>query len=281
LTAAPQPVSRLADILQHYDGILCDLWGVVHHGEAALPAAVAALSQARAKGYPITLLTNSPRPVDVIRAQLARLAVPETAYDAILSSGALVQRALARDWPDRPAYLIGVGPDETLVQHHPRADAVEDAGVIVACGLLAHMREDPEGHRPLLQTAKQRDLAMLCANADRWARVGTRLTACAGLLADLYQSLGGTVHWFGKPFAATYDVAVRRLEQVAGRAIRPDRVLAIGDSLTTDITGAANAGLDALFITNGIHENDIAVNGLTAVLGQISTLPRWIMPELR
>jgi ribonucleotide monophosphatase NagD (HAD superfamily) len=39
------------------------------------------------------------------------------------------------------------------------------------------------------------------------------------------------------------------------------RILAIGDSLRTDIAGAAGAGLDSLFIAGGIHAEELGMTG--------------------
>ena len=44
-------------------------------------------------------------------------------------------------------------------------------------------------------------------------------------------------------------------ERARGAPIDKSRVLAIGDGMKTDIAGAARAGLDALFVTGGIHRS--------------------------
>ena len=71
---------------------------------------------------------------------------------------------------------------------------------------------------------------------------------CAGALADIYIALGGEVIWYGKPHATIYRHALR-----LGGNPPPEAVLAIGDSLQTDILGAARMGIDAIFVTGGIH----------------------------
>ena len=71
------------------------------------------------------------------------------------------------------------------------------------------------------------------------------------------------MNWYGKPFEAIYGHALKR----AGDPPR-DEVLAIGDSLQTDVLGAARQGFDTVFVTGGIHagepfpEEFAAQNGL-------------------
>nr|MBA2771792.1 HAD hydrolase-like protein [Sphingomonas sp.] len=71
---------------------------------------------------------------------------------------------------------------------------------------------------------------------------------CAGALADLYARLGGEVEWYGKPYPAIYRHALALVGDPPA-----DAVLAIGDSLATDVLGAARMGFDCVFVTGGIH----------------------------
>ena len=56
------------------------------------------------------------------------------------------------------------------------------------------------------------------------------------------------MRWHGKPYPSVYDSCLTLL----GIAERRN-VLAIGDSLRTDIAGAAGAGIDSLLIAGGVH----------------------------
>jgi ribonucleotide monophosphatase NagD (HAD superfamily) len=80
---------------------------------------------------------------------------------------------------------------------------------------------------------------------------GRTLHLCAGALAQRYEERGGRVRWHGKPHPAIYETCLGLLE-IADRA----RILAIGDSLRTDIAGAAGVGIDSLFVTGGIHAEE-------------------------
>src|SRR4051794_39027986 len=104
-------IAGLKDLASLYDGVLCDVWGVVHNGVESFPSAVEALRAYRRGFGPVVLVTNAPRPAQPIRDQLRTLGVPDDAYDAIVTSGD-VTRGLLAEHPGRP--VLHLGPDRDL-----------------------------------------------------------------------------------------------------------------------------------------------------------------------
>jgi HAD superfamily hydrolase (TIGR01459 family) len=94
---------------------------------------------------------------------------------------------------------------------------------------------------------------MVCGNPDVVVERGETLLYCAGAIADLYAKQGGDVLYAGKPYAPIYDLALQLAERARGKKVDKKRVLAIGDSVRTDFSGAASYGIDCLFVTAGIH----------------------------
>jgi len=92
--------------------------------------------------------------------------------------------------------------------------------------------------------------------------VGVRQYICAGAVADLYERMDGEVFWAGKPHANAYDAARREAERVRGAPVERSRILAIGDSLRTDLKGAEAAGIDAIFVASGIHREETMGEGV-------------------
>lgn len=249
-------INGLAEVADRYDSILCDIWGVVHNGRAAFPQAVDALVQFRARGGRVVLITNAPRPKDVIFPQLDRLGVPRDAYDDIVTSGDATRAELALR---APGPFFKLGPDKDLGLWEDLTlnfTALEDARFIACTGLVDDLTETPDDYHDLLARAAALGLDMICANPDIVVQFGDRLIYCAGALAELYERLGGRVVMAGKPFAAIYRLAFARLAELAG-PIEPGRVLAVGDGVKTDVKGAAQAGLDCLFVATGIHGDDV------------------------
>jgi HAD superfamily hydrolase (TIGR01459 family) len=106
-----------------------------------------------------------------------------------------------------------------------------------------------------------RKLPMICANPDRVVEHGDKIIYCGGALGDLYAAMGGMVLMAGKPYQPIYEEAFRLAEVAAGHPLDKARVLAIGDSVRTDATGAAKFGIDLLFVTGSIHAAELDAFG--------------------
>ncbi|HEX4298976.1 MAG TPA: HAD hydrolase-like protein, partial [Devosia sp.] len=76
-----------------------------------------------------------------------------------------------------------------------------------------------------------------------------------------YEARGGMIRMAGKPYRPIYEDALKLAETAAGRTLDRRRLLAIGDSVRTDAIGAANAGIDLLFITGSIHAGELDAFG--------------------
>jgi HAD superfamily hydrolase (TIGR01459 family) len=256
---APVILGGLGEIAGNYDALLCDVWGVVHDGTHAHAEAVQALRQFRASRGPVILLSNAPRPAEDVEQQFERLRVPKDCYDSILTSGMLAREDIARRSENRELRLLHIGPerDRGIIAGLPVICVDPGRAEIVLCtGLFDDDTEAPEDYRALLANLKGRGLMLLCANPDIVVQRGGKLIWCAGALARLYAELGGNVVYYGKPHMPVYEAALARLHAGAKRDAL--RVLALGDGLETDIRGANAAGLDAVFIADGIHGDDVS-----------------------
>jgi HAD superfamily hydrolase (TIGR01459 family) len=256
-------ITSLAEISDRYDAVFCDLWGCLHNGVTAYPAAVAALQQFRAKGGRVILLTNAPRPKSSVIEQLDAMAVPRDAWDDVVTSGDAAQYAMLTGAVGRRVYFIGAAKDEpfftdfaddlaAVAAANPpilRVPLAEAEG-IVCTGLADDATETPADYHATLLAAKTLGLPMLCANPDIAVHWGDKLLFCAGALAQAYEEIGGTALYFGKPHPPIYDLARRRLALLDTAA--DPRILCIGDGIHTDVQGAMGEGLDALFVTGGL-----------------------------
>lgn len=253
----------LAALAPGYDGFILDLWGVVHDGVAPLPGALDCLSALLAAGKRIVLLSNAPRRSDDVIRRITRIGVPRGLYHHVMSSGEEAWQYLKRR--DDPFYRVlgrrclHIGSERDIeIRDGLDLDFVEDAATadfILNTG-PAGWDDTVDDYAPLLWPALGRDLPMVCANPDLVVNHGERLALCAGALAQHYEKEGGRVRWHGKPYPSVYETSLGLLG-VADRR----RILAVGDSLRTDIAGAAAAGLDSLLILGGIHAEEFGVAG--------------------
>lgn len=251
---------RLDDLTDGYDAIFCDVWGVLHNGEVAFAAAVAALKRARAKGITVILVTNAPRPFGSVIAQMTLLGVPEDAYDRVVTSGD-VTRDLIVEGP-RKVFHIG-SERELAIYEGLDVELVEEfeAAGVVCTGLYDDETETPENYAELLQRLRSRNLPLICANPDIMVERGPRLIWCAGALAREYSQLGGRTLIAGKPHRPIYEAASKAVEEIRGRPVDKSRILGIGDGVLTDVKGAADYGLDVLYISGGVHAADYTLDG--------------------
>jgi HAD superfamily hydrolase (TIGR01459 family) len=247
---------RLRDLIDGVDVVLSDIWGVVHNGLVAFPEACEALHNFRMQGGTVILITNAPRPADSVQRQLRKLSVADDTYDAIVSSGDLTRHFVA-DHPGQKIFWIGPERDSSIYRGLDATLApLEQADYIVCTGLFDDETESAENYRAMMLQARARQLTLVCANPDIVVERGDRLIYCAGAVAELYRELGGEVIFYGKPHRPIYERAMALAAERRGQAVPLDRVLAIGDSVRTDLAGAHGFGINLLFVTRGIHAED-------------------------
>jgi HAD superfamily hydrolase (TIGR01459 family) len=275
---------RLRDLVTGVDVLLSDIWGVVHNGLVAFPEACEALRNFRAQGGTVVLITNAPRPADSVQRQLRKLDVADETYDAIVSSGDLTRNFVAGH-PGQKMFWIGPERDSSIYRG---LDAglvpLDQADYIVCTGLFDDETESAENYRATMLEARERKLTLVCANPDIVVERGDRLIYCAGAIAELYVELGGEVIFYGKPHRPIYERAIELAVERRRQEVPLGRVLAIGDSVRTDLAGAHGFGIDCLFVTRGIHSEEF--EGLdqfdaASIKELFGHPPRALMRELK
>lgn len=254
---APPIITNAGEILSRYDVLFSDVWGVVHDGHKAFPGASDALSRFRDRGGSVILVSNAPVPKHRVARMLDLRGVPREGWDDIVSSGGIALDHIAQKGYGAVHYI---GPRDRDAAFFDSVTArpvpLRDAEAIVCTGLEDDTAETPETYRPILEEARARALPFVCANPDLVVDVGGRLYPCAGALADLYEHMGGEVFWAGKPHLSAYASAHAIARQLRDGDVSKDRILAIGDAVRTDLAAAYGAGVDALFVTAGIHRDE-------------------------
>jgi HAD superfamily hydrolase (TIGR01459 family) len=277
-------VERLRDLVGGKEVVLSDIWGVVHNGLESFPEACEALHSYRSQGGTVILITNAPRPADSVQRQLRKLGVADEVYNAIVSSGDLTRQYVAGH-PGGKVFWLGPERDNSI----PRGidltiSPLDEANYIICTGLFDDETETPDDYRSMMQQALERKLPLICANPDIVVERGDRLIYCAGAIAELYRELGGEVIFYGKPHRPIYERAMELAAAHVSHPIARDKVLAIGDSVRTDLAGAHGFGIDLLFVTRGIHSEEFeGVEQLdpASVKELFGHPPRALMRELK
>jgi HAD superfamily hydrolase (TIGR01459 family) len=280
-------IERFEPLAPAYDVLLCDVWGVVHNGVAAFAEAGHALARFRAGGGTVILITNAPRPGAVVQKIIDGLGVRRDAYDAITSSGDVTRGIIEARKTER-VFHLGPPRDRPIFAGLDVAFApVETADYVVCSGLFDDTVETPDDYREMLALMRERSLFMVCANPDVVVERGDTLVYCAGALADAYVALGGEALYCGKPYAPIYEAALDQAAAFRGGEVPPlKRVLAIGDSVRTDLAGAASFGVDFLFVISGLHAEQIGSRetpdpaGLATMFAAAGAAPKAVIPRL-
>jgi HAD superfamily hydrolase (TIGR01459 family) len=279
--ALPPLVKGLSEIAPQYDAVICDVWGVLHNGRRKFDPAIDAMRRFRASVGPVVLLSNAPRPPEGVVALFDHLDIPRDFYDGIVTSGGEAREDLIRRTArGKRLKLFYLGP----ARDHPLFEGLnvelteaEIAEVVLCTGFYDDETETPDDYRDMLTAFRLRNLPFLCANPDIVVQRGDKLIYCAGAIARLYESMGGEVIYYGKPYEPIFVAAMKELRK-HGAAKRP---LIIGDGLETDIAGANRMKIDALFIVGGIHSAHIDdPSGIAKLLSESGTRAKALLPAL-
>lgn len=271
-------LTGMAGLADHYDGFLLDLWGVLHDGRSPMPGAVDALQNLRRAGKRIVVLSNAPRRVAGVIRRISEIGISRGLYDELLSSGEAAWRWMRQGNPGgRRFYPIMATRDQNMLEGLPfeQTTDIEATDFILNTG-VENSAVRVEEFDVALHAGARRALPMVCANPDLVVVYGGKTEICAGTIARRYEALGGKVHYFGKPHAPIYQESLALL----GIGDRK-RILAVGDSLRTDIAGANAAGIDGLLVLSGIHRDELAAGDLEAVSRRERALPIAAVPGFR
>jgi HAD superfamily hydrolase (TIGR01459 family) len=260
-----------------YDGFILDLWGVLHDGDRPMPGAVDALRRLRQAGKRVVILSNAPRRAAGVIRRVGEIGIARELYDELLSSGEATWRWLKQGKPEgKRFYPIMAARDGNMLDGLDREAApIETADFILNTGVEG-ANDKVEDFAVALAKGATRDLLMVCANPDIMVIHAGRREICAGALALRYEQLGGRVQYFGKPHPPIYRDSLALLG-IADRG----RILAVGDSLRTDIAGANGAGIDGLLVLGGIHQEELAEGDLDTVIGRHGIRPKAAVADFR
>ena len=255
-------LSGLSGIAQDYDAFIIDLWGVIHDGVELYPGVINSLRNIHLTQKPYAMLTNAPRRSASVRVGMDQMGVPADLCPVIMSSGEATHLGLEEQREEwfggvKTTYFhIGPNRDDGLFENLNlrKVDCVSEAGLIVNTGPWGD-EETVNDYERLLQDGAAAGVKMVCANPDVEVIRGGRRIICAGALARRFKELGGDVLYYGKPYRPIYESCLHQMGDP-----EPSRVLAIGDSLKTDIAGAHNLNIFSVLVIGGIHGDAFGVS---------------------
>ena len=250
-------IEGFRSVFDNYELFIIDLWGVVHNGIELNKNAIHTLSKITEAKKNYILLTNAPRPNEIVKIFLENLGLDKSMSENVFTSGEAALGYLKKNYIGQKFYHIGPPRDFDLFTDfkNKKTEDLDKSDYLLCTGLYNQHDQDLNYYKELLKnfTSKQ----MVCTNPDLIVNKGKKKEYCAGSVAMIFKKIGGEVIYFGKPYPEVYNQAIKSNKK---------KVIAIGDNLRTDIKGANNMNYDSLIITSGVHNKEFEKEDIEKVL---------------
>jgi len=246
LLDAPWGDDRMMKKLREKSGFICDMDGVIYHGDALLEGAREFLEWLEAENKEYLFLTNnSQRTREELQQKLRRLGLEMDAmrfYTAALSTASF----LASQQPGGSAYVIGdAGLTNALYEAGITMNDVDPDFVVV--GETSSYSFEKVAHAMKLVMAGAR---LIGTNPDFVLPTDRgMLPGCGSLIAPIERATGRRAYFLGKPNPLMIRHALRCLE--CGR----EKAVFIGDSMETDILAGIHSEVDTVLVLSGTTSN--------------------------
>lgn len=240
-------LNHLSEVYDVYDTFVIDLWGVIHNGIKLNEKAIEVIDQLKKNQKKIVFLSNAPRPSAKVIDFLLKMKMDKQYLSNVVTSGEAAMSAINKNKFGKTFFHIGPPRDFPIFEKvsENKINNIENCDFILGTGLFDEYKNDLIFYKNFL--LKHTSKKFICTNPDLTVHKGDKEEYCAGAIAKIFEELGGQVIYYGKPYKEIYQLCFRENE----------KVLAIGDNLRTDIRGANNLHLDCLFISEGVHRNEL------------------------
>ncbi|MEM8976618.1 MAG: HAD-IIA family hydrolase [Pseudomonadota bacterium] len=272
--AAHQDISALTD---QFDAFLFDSFGVLNAGETPIPGAAERIGKLRAAGKQVLVLTNAATgPLSSLTKKYARLGF-DFSIEEIVSSREVLQKSLAA-YDRSMLWAIAAPASSEIDELDIRAKRIGTDEMLFSAAdgfiLLSSSGWNSELQGLLCRSLQQRPRPLLVGNPDLAAPREDWFSIEPGSYAHAIMDETRIVpEFFGKPFANTFEVAIRRLDPDIPRC----RIAMVGDTLHTDILGGAAAGLGTILVTDHGVLKDL---NLADCIDTSMIIPDYIIPRI-
>ena len=265
-------IEGLKSIADNYDLFYIDLWGVVHNGIKLHEQAIKVLKELKKMNKNFVLLTNAPRPNNIVTKQLEKMGMEKVLRDHVFTSGQAALFFLRKHYKENYFFHIGPPKDFDLFLDFEKfkKKEINKAEYLLCTGLFEDHFDDLHYYKTLLEN--HIDKKMICTNPDLIVDKGDQREFCAGSVAMVFEKIGGKVVYFGKPHQEVYDQSSNNINK---------KILAIGDNLNTDIRGANLLNYDSLLICNGIHKKEIKEKNIEEISKEYEAIVNFTQSDLK
>ncbi len=251
---------KLENILDDFDALLLDAFGVLNVGSSLVPGIIKTIEKARQKNITLLVVTNGASYNSFKkRDQLSSLGL-EFSHDEIISSREAAEIFLSFNQPKEPLGIMGNCGNffkirnVNCIELEPDIDMFDEMNSFI---LLGTLQWDTVWQEILFNSLKKIPRPLFVANPDLVAPQGQSFSVePAYFVSHLIKNGIHLPFWLGKPFPTIFELAISRVNELAGRHIPLSRIGMVGDTLHTDILGANSFGIKSILMTkHGLLKN--------------------------
>lgn len=224
-------------------GFLCDMDGVVYHGNMLLPGVKEFVEWLYANKKPFMFLTNSSgKSARELQQKLARMGL-DVDESHFYSSAMATASFLSSQMPGCRAFVIGEpGLIGALYEAGITIDDVDPDYVII--GETANYNYESICRAVSLVNKGAR---LIGTNPDITGPVeGGIVPACGALVAPIEKATGKNAYFIGKPNSLIMRTAVKKL------GVHSSEAVMIGDRMDTDVVAGIEGGLYTALVLSGV-----------------------------
>jgi HAD superfamily hydrolase (TIGR01459 family) len=281
---------NIFDIIDDYDILLFDIWGVLTE-QKPYKHAIDAINEIK-KTKEVYIVTNMARTRNSVQDLLKNHGF-EIDLHRVFTAGEATRSALRKKQLHNPDLLM-YHFDDMFNEVATHKEMLEDIDVKITRNMseanlmlisqFADNLEDSTIFDKELEEAAKFKLEAFCSNPDTIVVNEASTRYCAGFFAEKYEDLGGEVHYFGKPYLNIYKEVFSTIDNID--KIDKNRILMIGDTLETDVLGAKNADIHSALVATGnmnrfLESNNIQAhdkyNALIQHSKSLDLVPNWII----
>ena len=251
---------RLEHILDDFDALLLDAFGVLNIGNSLVPGIIKTLEKARQKNITLLIVTNGASNNAFQKINQFSLKGLEFSNDEIISSREAAEIFLSFNQPNEPLGVMGNFGSKLNIPNINCIDLEQDIDMfdhMNAFILLGTLQWDTVWQEILFNSLRANPRPLFVANPDLVAPHEKKFSMePAYYVSHLIKNGIHLPFWLGKPFPTIFELAINRVNELSGRHIPLSRIGMVGDTLHTDILGANSFGLKSILMTkHGLLKN--------------------------
>lgn len=274
----PQHIHGLVDILDQFDLVLLDSYGVLCRGNTPVEGALEAIALMRENNKSFCVVSNDTMTNKAVAAEKYQKRGFDFQGKEVLTSLDITDAFLETiSNPERYGVIAPLEhPSNKRLEGMVRLNGcngdipeqVDTLLFLTGAGWTAKMQES------LVKSGRGRQFRLLAGNPDIGAPNGERIVATPGyFLADFVERTGQTAKpmLFGKPDSSIFMKAFQSTTKVV-----PSKVLMVGDTLYTDILGGNAMGFKTLLLQCGVYKGQ----DISEEISKAGIIPDFIAPNL-